>query len=482
MTRGRSPDGPNLVLVVADTTRADTFASGSPEATALRDAAIRNARIYERATSPSPWTAPAHASMFSGLAPSEHGVWRPALFLADGRPRSKVVGGELAERWLPVRLAAHGYQTLAISANPWVAPFFGFDRGFERFVSLKAWGPRWADRSLAARLSRRLPKSVAAYARRRRLSGRLAELGPDAGAMRSLETITDWLGQRKGRYFAFLNFMEPHWPYRPPAGFEGYSASERRHAVDMLARLGQFKMFAIRAFLQQETLPSRDLEMLRRLYAGEVSYLQRRLYELIERIDAASGLEETVVVVLSDHGELLGEHGLFGHGCSLHEQLLNVPMLSFGPEDLVGRGVEPRRVSTQAMHGAFLDWARCEPVSLIDEAPVLAEAEGMWHQPVVQRMHLDASLEAKLKATSWAVYEGPWKYVRDETGRETLYDLGEDPAEARDVGDAGPLDTMRRLMAETLARRRPSLFDGSVGDVGDLDGSVEAELRALGYM
>jgi arylsulfatase A-like enzyme len=476
----RGADGPSLILVIADTTRADVFADADP-GSRFHETMDQCGRVYQRAITPAPWTAPAHASIFSGLAPGEHGVWRPNLFDAGGRPRANVVHGELAARWLPVKLQELGYRTFAISANPWVAPFFGFDAGFERFESLKDWSPRWASRSASARAARRLPDPVASRLRRRRLKKRLADLGPDAGARRSLETTYEWLAASDRPYFAFLNFMEPHWPYRPPADFDGYSDPERRLAVDLLSRLGQFKRFSIQAFLQRTVLPDRDRQMLRKLYEGEVRYLQRLLSEFVERLDAAGALRDTVVVVTSDHGEQLGEHGLYGHGSSLHEELLHVPLWTLGPPDLVGRGVETRRVSTQGLYRAFLDWARGEQ-AILSNGPVLAEAEGMWYQPVVQRMGLDAPMEAKLKATSWAMYDGDRKYIRDEAGGEALYDLAEDPSESTDKADPHHLDSMRALMAGALSERRPPMRNGSAGAPVAMDPDVEGQLRSLGYL
>ncbi|MDP9330368.1 MAG: sulfatase-like hydrolase/transferase [Actinomycetota bacterium] len=482
MASGPIPDGPSLVLVVADTARADTFANSSLEALRLNEEVIHSGRLYRRATSPSSWTAPSHASMFTGLAPSEHGIWKPNLFDADGRPRTKLIQGELAARWLPVKLAGSGYHTLGISANPWIAPSLGCDVGFERFLSLKKSSQRWAARSLSARLARRAPDSVATYVRRRRLGRRMGQLGPDVGARRTLETITEWLAGRERPYFAFLNFMEPHWPYLPPERFEGFSSSERHHAVDLLARLGRFKQFWIDAYMDGTTLEPYDLKMLRRLYAGEVSYLQSRILELIERVDEASGLDSTVLVIVSDHGEQLGEHGLFGHGSSLYEELVHVPLMVFGPEDLVGRGVEERRISTQALYRTILGWANGERTELHSDAPTLADNEGLWYHPLVQRRLAGKPPEERLKATSWAVYEDRWKYVRNQIGNEVLYDLDDDPTESRDVGSAGPLEKMRDLMAGSLAGRRPSLVDGSSISATDPDPDVEAELRALGYM
>jgi arylsulfatase A-like enzyme len=470
-------NGPSLLLVVADTTRADALAPpGSP----LADAA-RAGRTYARATSPAPWTPPAHASMLTGLAPSEHGVWRANLFDDQGRPCPKPVRGEVAERWLPARLAAAGYRTLGISANPWVAPYFGFDHGFERFESLKDWGPRWANRSLSARVARRLPAPLARRLRRRRLATRMRHGGPDSGAAYALRTMSAWLAESDRPFFAFLNLMEAHWPYRPPAGLEGFSPREARDAVDLLARLGQFKRFTLEAYFGRAELAAEERAVLRRLYQGEVAYLERRLVELLDRLGAAGRLDDTVVVVVADHGEQLGEHGLYGHGSSLYEQLLHVPLLVLGPEELVGRGVEDARVSTRRLYHALLDWAGCEAASLVSDEPVVADYEGVWSHAGSLRRLRNPPDDPRLKATVWALYGGPWKYVRDQTGEERLHNLDTDPSETTDAQADGPRSTLRRQLAEVLAERRPCLLGPQAGQ-GERDLATEAELRALGYL
>jgi len=469
-----------VILVVADTTRADVFEESAP-GTVLDEAARRFGCVYPRAISPAPWTAPAHASMFTGLEPGTHGVWRPRLFDDQGHPRGKLIGGPLADRWLPRRLHDLGYPTFASSANPWVAPFFGFDLGFDRFDSLKEWSPRWASRAPSARLARRLPEGLAARLRRRRLKRRLVELGPDAGAARSLDALEGWFGDRSSPAFGFVNLMEPHWPYRPRAGFEGYTSAERRHAVDLLARLGQFKRFSIQAFLRQADLPEPDRVMLRRLYGDEVRYLRRRLDGFLERLEARDGFRDTVVVVTSDHGEQLGEHGLYGHGSSLHEELLHVPLVVLGPADLVGRGVEPARVSTIALYRACLAWARSERPHLAT-GPVLAEAEGMWYQPVVQRMGLAAPVVRRLQATSVALYDGNWKLVLDGSGDEALFDLASDPAESTRIQEGARIDSMRTRLTNALEDRPAAMWDEEPASPVSLDAAVEGQLRSLGYL
>jgi arylsulfatase A-like enzyme len=478
--RRPTPDGPNLLLLVTDTTRVDALGLGvgggvAPSLTA----AARDGRVYTRATSPAPWTAPAHASLFTGLAPGEHGIWRSNLFDEDGRPRPRPVRGELAARWLPARLAAAGYRTLGISANPWVAPYFGFDHGFQRFESLKRKPA--ANASPAARLARRLPRQAVAPLRRRALTARLRRLGPDSGARQALATMSTWLAESPRPFFAFVNLMEPHWPYRPALGFEGFSAAERRRAVRLLSSFPKFGHVQMRAALDRLDLPPEDLAMLRRLYLGEVGYLDGCLGQLLERLADSGRLEDTVVVVVSDHGEQLGEHGLFGHGSSLYEPLLHVPLLVLGPAELVGRGVEPTRVSTQGLYQAFHSWARAEAATLVDGVPVVADHEGLWHHPAVRRLPAAAARRGELEASWWALYAGDRKYLRSQTGVEVLYDLAADPGETTDLSATQPLEGLRRQLAEVLAARRPTpsaTHDPAV----ERDVAIERELHALGYL
>ena len=221
--------------------------------------------------------------------------------------------------------------------------------------------------------------------------------------------------------------------------------------------------------------------MLRRLYLGEVGYLDRCLGQLLDRMADAGRLDDTVVVVVADHGEQLGEHGLFGHGSSLYEPLLHVPLLVLGPAELVGRGVEAARVSTQGLYQAFHAWAGGEAARLVDTGPVVADHEGLWHHPAVRRLPAAAARQVELAAISWALYDGDHKYVCSQTGAEALYDLAADPGERTDVSGTRPLGALRGRLAEVLAARRPALL-GPTNQHSTPDADIESELHALGYL
>jgi arylsulfatase A-like enzyme len=469
-----TPLAPNIVFAVLDTTRADALGIGTGGGAApTLQAAARMGRSYSRATSAAPWTPPAHASMLTGLAPGEHGVWGPNLLDDDGWPRPGSLRGPVLDRWLPTLLARRGYRTLGISANSWIGSHLGFDHGFERFANVRYNPSGRVRRTRAVRLAHLLPEPLADGLRRRRVAAQVRRRGQDWGADRTLAMLREWLTGSPRPFFAFLNFMEPHWPYHPPPDLDGYSAAEARHALDVLARY--------RGPAWHRDPAPEDAAVLRRLYLGEVAYLDRRLGDLIELLADLGRLEDTVTVIVADHGEHLGEHGLVGHVASVYEELLHVPLLVLGPEDLVGRGVEEARVSTRRLYHALLDWARGEPATLVSDEPVVADYEGLWHHAGSLRRMPQARDDARLKATSWAIYDGRWKYVRDETGQERLHDLDADPGETTDAQADGPRSALRRQLAEVLTERRPCLLgDGAGPTERDLD--MEAELRALGYL
>jgi arylsulfatase A-like enzyme len=474
MLTHRAPISPNILLIVLDTTRADALGLGAGGGVApSMQAAALHGRAYLRATSPSPWTPPAHASILTGLAPGEHGVWGPNLLDAQGWPRPGCMRGAVLDRWLPAVLGARGHRTLGISANAWIGGHLGFDHGFDRFVSVNLNPSGRTKRTRAIRLARLLPEPAANGLRRGRITAHLRRRGQDWGAARSLMLLREWLAESDRPFFALVNFMEPHWPYYPPSDLEGYSPAERRFALEVLVRYRN---------PASAPVPSpEDAAMLCRLYLGEVRYLDRRLGELLELLNSLNRLDDTVVVIVADHGEHLGEHGLVGHVGSVHEELLHVPLLVLGPKELVGRGVENARVSTQGLYRAMLDWAGCKAAQLVEEAPVLAEYEGVWHHAGSLRRTRAAADNGRLKATVWVIYEQAWKYVRDATGAETLYNLDADPGETADVDADAPRAPLRRQLAQALEHQRPCLLEERSGPA-ERDPMVEHELKALGYL
>ncbi|MEA2522725.1 MAG: hypothetical protein QOI81_2371, partial [Actinomycetota bacterium] len=176
-------DRPNVVLVVLDTARADSVGKGHDTAFAQL---ARRGRNYSHAVAPAPWTLPSHASLFSGLIPTQHGITGAAVLTEAGArsPRARIEA--LAGRWLPMDLRRLGYTTFAASANPWVGEAVGLTQGFD--TVFEAWRhaplPKLSD-PLAGSARRGLARrwhAAEVYARRTMGLG-------DGGATKSLEAF-----------------------------------------------------------------------------------------------------------------------------------------------------------------------------------------------------------------------------------------------------------------------------------------------------
>ena len=322
----------NVLLIVWDTVRAgNTSLYGYGRATTpnLERLADRGVR-FDLAFSTSSWTLPAHASLFTGRWPHELGVdWKAPL--RDGVPT-------LAEY-----LAAHGYDTAGFVANlDYCSVETGLSRGFAHYEDYPlglldifsrhlALGrridlPSWAS-SIELYLEEHTGRSYNLLSRSREHVKRADEINA---------AFLAWLGKRptQGRpFFAFLNYNDAHTPYEvPDASIPGFglrptSASHRQ---------------TMRAFngIDKFNLSVEDVQMARDVYDDSLLYLDRHLGLLIDELGRRGVLEDMLIIIASDHGEHLGDHGLFFHGGSLYRQLVQVPLLMIGHEQIpAGRTV-----------------------------------------------------------------------------------------------------------------------------------------------
>jgi arylsulfatase A-like enzyme len=485
---GSVRERPNLVLAVLDTARgAETLDLG--RLPGLRGLAGRGT-VFRNAISPSPWTLPAHGSLFSGLLPHEHGL-TGELAIDEGRvrpvePRIR----ELADRWLPFLLRNAGYQTFGVSANPWISPQLGFGLGFERFVQSRAIrSPRFlgggrdgTDRSAS------VPSGVRRIGRAVRRTVRALAPRADSGAVEALAAFRSWLGERgsDAPFFAFFNFMEPHLPYLPPRPFAPRSPRLRLATARLNAKLSN--EFVVRYNVRREELEPRRLRLLRSLYLGEIAYLDTRLAELDQELDRLT--RPTLVVVVGDHGENLGEHHLLGHQASIAGTLLRVPLVVSGPEDLAGRDEVREPVSTARVSATMLRAGgipTADP-TVFDRGPddvALSWYESAYAEAAGAKRLADGELagspEARriLTGRAWSAQRGAHKLVVRSDGTRELYDLEADPDETTN-----------------LAVRRPELLAGFAGielpfevpvtpappAAGEELEEIERHLESLGYL
>jgi arylsulfatase A-like enzyme len=460
----RASGPPDILLVVLDTTRADSAPApdGAWQATpALRRLASGGVR-FTQAFSTSCWTLPAHGSLFTGLAPSEHGAVWATERLAPGVPT-------LAERF-----AGAGWRTAAFSANPWIHSESGFASGFERFVDADAGHrprPPWQARLWPSALSR-VPASLVFEDK--------GGLGLTAGVLRYLAREPDRPA------FVFLNLMEPHLPYLPPARFlTGLEGSGWTHEA-----LLQIDQDPLRDLLPEAARTPREIEGLRRLYAAEVAYADFLLGRILDALERSGRLDRTVVLVTSDHGENLGDHPPLDHQLGLWDTLIRVPLLLRYPAWSAG-GVEAGRlVSLMDVPGALLHLAGIEEAG----GGPLVEDDG--REAVLVEYDRPGWILDRIRAR-FGLDPSPWdrdlqgvrtrghKWIEATDGRHLAFDLVADPGERRNLAAEGaaPAEPFAEL-ARVLAELRESLvaFVPEDEEASPLSEETRRKLRALGYL
>jgi arylsulfatase A-like enzyme len=376
---------------------------------------------YTGALSTSSWTLPSHASLFTGKFTRSHGARydrEGPLILTDaiaGKPgweRIRARGLDAGEATLASVLAEAGYDTGAVVAGPWLKRVMGLDTGF----------------------------------------GFYSDSGIESVNGRSAESVTDvalrWLAEpREGSFFLFLNYFDPHAPFSPPAEF-------------------------VREGSAPGGMSPREARRLER-YEGEIRYMDHHLGRLLRGLRDLGVYDTSWIFVTADHGEALGEHETRGHGTTLYQEVVRIPLLLKYPRGGEGpstKGGLVQLVDLLPTILGHLDLAlppgvQGSPLDRVDH-PIVAEV-----YPLFER----GTGEVR------AYYADGYKFVWRWDGRHELFDLERDPGELDDLSqrEPGRATAMRRSLERYLASL-PSPPEG--GAPRRVDGETQEALRALGYL
>jgi choline-sulfatase len=418
----------NVIVYLIDTLRADhlgCYGYGKPVSPRI-DAFAREATLFRRAVAQSSWTRPAVATVLTGLLPRTHGVHRRRHALA---PQAVT----LAEMLLD-----HGWRTVGFVTNGNVARSFGFAQGFETY--------------------RLLPRKRSA--------------ATDVNA-----AVTEWLDGWDGKvpFFLYLHTVEPHAPYAPPPLFRQRFAAGVRDE-------GLTRMRVLKRLHEGTLQPTPELRRdLLALYDAEVAAGDAAFGELVDLLRRRGLWEETIIVLLSDHGEEFLEHGGWEHGRTLHAEMLDVPLIVRVPG--VGNGAAVER---QAQHADVVP-------TVVDALglPIPAAVEG---HSLLDWMHgRRAAREEGVEeeAFSWldeysvraaAVTTPAWRLIATQApiSENALYDRRADPAEQRDVAPERPVRTgyLGSRLRDAERPRPGALRPGQ----GAMDAELRQRLQALGYV
>jgi arylsulfatase A-like enzyme len=434
---------PNVVVISIDTLRADHCSVNGYERDTtpnLRKLAEHGTR-FETAYSPTSTTAPSHATMFTGLSPVTHGVVKNGIELGSDFTT-------LAEL-----LREDGYQTAAVAGSFAMAGKFGFEQGFDSYDD-------------------DFPKEGSTYDLEQ-WQGHAVRRGFDRRATETTEIAVDWLRDNREEnrpFLLFVHYFDPHDPYDPPAEYE------ERLAVQ------------VPEFLPTEWRERKLFETVAK-YDAEILYTDSEIGNLLAVLNELDLEEDTVVIVTSDHGEGLMDHGWFLHGAYIYEEQVRVPMLVRWPERVAaGRTIsEPvemidllptilgfigRSRSAENLPGRDLGLAmlREEPKSLKAEHPI-----HLFRQHFREGMHP----ALPLKGVQHGLRDGRWKVIlAPEEGTRELYDLEEDPGESVDLAEENPF--VLEILAGRIDDRIEGFDDG--GDIGHRAEEDVERLKALGYV
>ena len=418
---------PNIIVILLDTLRADRLGcygwerARTPNLDGIAERGVR----FADAMSASSWTLPAHASLFTSSYPSQHGLWKDQRLPDTLETVGEVLGGG-------------GYRTAAFAERGFLKAEHGFARGFEQFNST----------------SRNCLKTFG-------LAGR-------------------WIEERESPFFIFIHTYQVHTPYNPPARFTEGIVREYHGELPAAVNVRDYD------WGRNGPPPSdEDIRYVSDLYDAEVAEVDHALGILLDRLETAGILENTLILITSDHGEEFFDHGSVLHGMSLYQDQLHIPMILYWKGHFEG--------------GLVAD----HPVHLVDLAPTLTAAAGMEPPPDWVGVPLEATpplddrplyvpmltLWSNPKRTgekAIALREGSLKYVdypkglrrNDELSGPGLFDLAEDPFERENLLDPKSAREWAKK-AEEMRQRYPKR-----GNARSVEVSSESrrELEHLGYV
>jgi arylsulfatase A-like enzyme len=470
---------PNILLLVMDSVRAANISCYGYDrpTTPNLDQLAAESTLFEQAISVGCWTLPVHASLFTGLYPLSHGVTVSKKALPDGFPT------------LARRLGELGYQSACLSNNPYISEATGLTQGFDTVDDLWQLVYPYRERSKSATRLRQLERGGTAGKALVRVTRAL--LRPrsmvrtwkrlhsteDSGAKLTNQRIREWLAARDqgSPFFVFANYMESHEP-AGAAVVRGPHPHNRRFlpgrlSPGVLARLSQSKPDILTA---PQTRRIRHLDVIRALYDGALSYLDEQIGELLRFVESLGVMNDTLVIVTSDHGDGLGEHGHLGHRMHLYEELVHVPLIIRYPS----RFQPGARVSDQTQLGdlfpTILQLAGEDSAgddgfqSLLSAPNTFAVAENTAPKSL-------GNLLMRMIRTE------RYKYIWKSDQRDELYDLAEDPGELVNVVDSRP--DVARMMSDQLDEWERGLGESRIeADDVEYDEETMQRLRGLGYV
>lgn len=407
--------------------------------------------LFEQLISTTSWTVPAHMAMLSGQPDRVHGVLAPASRLPAGR------------RLLAQNFKAAGWQTAGFFSGPNLHPFFGFGRGFDEYADCTSMGvdaSRFAPETNAERKELRAMEDASHRGHTGELvAGRFGE----------------WLEGVDGEqpFFAFVHLWDVHYDYEPPAEFDLFNP-------DYKGDRGGDKI----PNLMAKNVSDEDAAHILALYDGEIRYADHTISTLLDALEEAGRLDDTLIVFTADHGEEFGEHGRYGHNKTLYDEVVHVPLIMRWPGHIAAGRQIAGSVSMVDLAPTLLEladlpadpshWGHSFAAALLGEGEPAA-------RPAPMELAIGRADPKRKRAPMEGLRTREYKVIRERPGEKpVVFDLLDDPRERKPLNV--PHDDVRLETARTTWQAINALGATLSRETGAMPSELESELTNIGYL
>lgn len=451
----------NIVLITLDTTRADHLGcyGYKKDTTPFLDSLARKGILFENAYANATWTLPSHASLFTGMMPSVHGVGYSNFFVS---PSVKTIAESLQQK---------GYTSAAFIGGPFLVSAFNINQGFDFYDEHLDPHSELKRLTLFRLISKLTGKSLWHTDGQRH----------GAEINQEVSSYLKWAVNRQP-FFLFINYFDAHEPYDPP--------QEIRNQMQIRTTLkGNIRFYplnkqnGIACHADKTPLTQSEFQQLRDLYDGELRYQDQQLEALWKMVENLGVASKTILIIASDHGETIGEHQFLDHGHNLYQEQVHVPLLFYNSGLFSGGRKITEEVQLIDVYPTLLQFVGLKPDSGIQGHSLIPglRSNQFPSRPVLSEIDIDSHPRfAAFKRSQRMILEDSLKYIDSSNQQNRLFDLQVDPAEMIDQQKTRPAD------AEQLHKKSNELFralemlkhKGS----GKLDEETREKLKALGYI
>jgi arylsulfatase A-like enzyme len=387
----------NVIIIAVDTLRPDHLGCYGYARNTSRniDRLAARGALFQNAISQAPWTLPSFATVFTSLYPTQHGATT-----VETRMRSTIPT-------LATTLGDRGYLTYAIINAPVLRPEFGLDKGFEYYNVMPS------------------------------------------GVERSADVVTEealkWIeGHRDRPLFMFVHYFDPHLSYSPPRPYDTLFDPGYTGPIGNSFNLDYFSSMSIPTMREEITsLSDEDRNHIVSLYDGEIAFTDSAVGVLLDGL-AERGLDDnTLIILLSDHGEEFFDHGGLDHGHSLYNELIHVPLLFSLPGRVKAGNRTPTHVRLIDVAPTILDILGCDSPEHFEGTSLLPLISPAGDSKLERRGLLPPgncySEALRHSMTIKSVIAYPWKVIYDiSADQEIVFNLEDDPGETLDLVDGKP--------------------------------------------